>query len=105
MRFLRGSDSKLGRYIALRAGAHLDSEFFPESEAIRDFGSRAEYESLLCARRIDSVVVFPSYDSSRGTNEHAWLERMARGGQGRVVVHRVEGGSAYDVYTVVRTGC
>lgn len=105
VRFLRGSDSKLGRYIALRAGARLDSEFFPESEAIRSFRSIAAYETLLCERHVDSVVVFGSYDSTRRTNEHALLRRIAAGGADRISVHLVDEGPSFDAYAVVRTGC
>ena len=105
LRVLRGSDSKLGRYVLLRAGAHLDSEFFPESEAIRSFRSPSEYVDLLCRRRIDQVIVFPSYDATRRTNEHAVLERLSTNPAARVVVRRSVRGPNYDVYDIARPGC
>ena len=55
-RVLRDGDAKLGMYRLLQAGGHIDSEFFPEGMAIRNFKSPHDYEKLLCTRKVDYVL-------------------------------------------------
>ena len=111
-RVLRGAgDGKLGLYHVLLAGGRLDSEMFPESMAIRSFGSDADYARLLCDRRVDVVIAYASYTASRGTNELAVLARMATesgspaGPSLPVRVRAVERGPGHVVYAVTRADC
>jgi hypothetical protein len=105
-RVLRGAgDGKLGLYRVLRAGGHLDSEFFPESMAIRSFSSLADYEQLLCERHVDVVIAYSSYAASRHTNELTVLRRLASTSGGRVTVRVVERGPGHAVYAVDRRHC
>jgi hypothetical protein len=104
-RVLRGADSKLGMYAVLRAGGKLDSEFFPESAAWRNFHSLRTYERMLCRHRVDVVVDFGSYDNTRHTNEHEVLRELERGGSPMVAVHSLARTRTYEVYGVDRAGC
>jgi len=110
-RVLRGAgDGKLGLYHVLLAGGRLDSEMFPESMAMHNFASVADYEQLLCARRVDFVIAFDSYTASRHTNEIAVLTRLADAsasplGQPIVRVRPIERGPGHVVYQVTRVGC
>src|SRR4051794_29466455 len=104
-RILRGADSKLGMYAVLRAGGRLDSEFFPESAAWRNFNSTHSYEHMLCRHRVDVVVDFGSYDRTRHTNEHDVLRELERHGGRAVSVRSVAKTKAYEVYDVARAGC
>ncbi len=101
-RLLRGSDSKLGMYMLLQAGGRLDSEFFPESQAMVSFASSDAYASLLCERRIDQVVAFRSYDLARHTNEHRWLSELGNTSNRRVGVKLIAHDRDFDVFDVAR---
>jgi hypothetical protein len=105
-RVLRGAaDAKLGLYHVLRAGGRLDSELFPESMAMRSFKGTPEYEQLLCERRVDYVIAYDDYTSSRHTNELAILRRLAATTRPRVEVRTIENGKAQRVYAVDRRRC
>ena len=114
-RVLRGGDSKLGAYLLLKAGGRLDSEFFPESMALKNFVSPQEYAALLCARRVDMVIAFHSYDATRHMNEHAMLARLEVGvtqpvgwPTASVATHSVDslaGYEGYEAFSVERRGC
>jgi hypothetical protein len=106
-RVLRGnSDGKVGMYEYLKAGAKLDSEFFPEGFAHRRFHSSTRYSALLRKRLVDVVVVYSSYDRMH-FDEHPLLERLAaRGTKGctadtvgvSVLVRR----PTFTAYSIVR---
>jgi hypothetical protein len=105
-RVLRGAgDAKLGLYHVLLAGGRLDSEMFPESMAMRDFANRPEYEALLCARHVDTVIAYDSYRASRHTNELDVLQQLAADPSARVRVEPIERGPGHVVYRVDRAGC
>jgi hypothetical protein len=105
-RVLRGSaDAKLGLYHVLRAGGRLDSELFPESMAMRSFATTSEYEQLLCDRRVDYVIAYDDYTTSRHTNELAILRRLASAKAPRVAVRTIEHGKTQRVYAVDRRRC
>jgi len=106
-RLLRAGDAKVGMYQLLRAGARLDSEFFPESMARRSFPDTASYVRFLLGRRVDEVMVFDSYDRAFGTNEHRLLAVLAASSacvEGRRVDRRATG-PGFVVYAVTATGC
>jgi hypothetical protein len=102
-RVLRGGDNKLGLYHLVRAGGKLDSELFPESMAMHDFKSVAEYEQLLCDRHVDQIIRYDSYDTARHTNEHEVITELAarHGSPLTLVAH----GPDYQIFTVDRSGC
>ncbi|MDE3094952.1 MAG: hypothetical protein KGK07_03010 [Chloroflexota bacterium] len=106
-RVLAAGDAKYGMYQALRHGAVLDSEFFPESMALRSWPSEHAYGDFLRKRTIDYVIIFGAYDRGYGTNEHALLRAMAARGPvtGRVCVRAIEHRPLYDVYAIARAGC
>jgi len=108
-RVLRNGDVKFGMYRLLQAGGKLDSEFFPESQAIRSFRSTASYEQLLCVRRVDYVLAFASYDRRQKTNEHQLLSELAkRSGEAPgdlVRVRSVSDSPTVEQFAVDRTGC
>ena len=104
-RILRGADSKLGMYAVLLAGGRLDSEFFPESVAWQNFHSLHAYERVLCRHRVDEVVDFVSYDSTRHTNEHAELLRLEHDPAAVVRTRSVARTPAYEVFAVDRSRC
>jgi hypothetical protein len=105
-RVLRGAaDSKLGLYHVLRAGGRLDSELFPESEAMHSFSTLADYEQLLCDRHVDYVVAYESYATSRHTNELEVLQRLEAQPNARVGVHPIQRAYDHVVYSVNRRGC
>jgi len=101
-RILRAGDGKLGMYQLLRAGAHLDSELFPESFGRRSFPSFQRYAEFLVRRKVDVVLAFDSYDRRWRTNEHRLLEELSTlGCQGRPVqVVKVHAGAHADVYAI-----
>ena len=98
-RVLRGGDAKLGMYVLLKAGGRLDSEFFPESAAIRSFANTTSYQRLLCDREVDYVLAFHSYDVTRRTNEHAMLRTLVADGRAKEV-GRLGGYEGYVAYSV-----
>lgn len=105
-RVLRGAgDGKLGLYRVVEAGGRLDSELFPESMAMHNFKTLADYEHLLCVRHVDFVIHYASYDASRGTNEHEMIARLAAPGDHRVQLRRVQSAPGHDVYAVNRENC
>jgi hypothetical protein len=99
-RVLSQADGKYAPYAAVRAGANLDSEFFPESLHWRSFKDVADYERFLAARHIDFVAIYQKYDRRR-TNEKALLEQMAKAGCASVVERTVD----YDLYSIGRLDC
>ncbi len=104
-RVLRGpGDGKVGLYLVLKAGGHLDAEFFPESMAIRDFDSPADYLQMLCRRHVDYVLAFNSYDPSRHTNEHELLRAVASPG-GAGFVREIEHAPGHETYAVDLSAC
>ena len=105
-RVLRGAgDGKLGLYHVLRAGGRLDSEMFPESMAIRNFATTAEYERLLCARHVDYVISYASYTASHGTNELTVLRELSHQPRPGVRVEPIAAGRGHIVYRVTRRDC
>lgn len=106
-RVLRNGDAKLGLYRLLQEGGRIDSEFFPESMAIHSFKSRTDYERLLCDRKVDEVVAFHIYDTTRHTNEHAMLREVAAqpGPVGVKLVGTIANADEAEVYRVDRSGC
>lgn len=80
-RVLSGFDGKYGLYAVARAGGVLDAEFFPEGLHRGGFGSTGSYARFLRDRRVDHVVVFPSYGARfKRTNEPQVLEDMVAAG-------------------------
>ena len=75
-RVLRAGDSKVGMYQLLQHGGRLDSEFFPESIDIRSWARREDYTKFLRTRRVDFVIVFPTFDRAYHTDEHRLLDRL-----------------------------
>lgn len=96
-RVLSQADGKYAPYAAVRAGAQLDSEFFPESLYWRSFPSLNVYERFLAKRKVDFVVIYRQYDLRR-TNERALLEEMAARGCASVLQRTVE----FDMYAINR---
>ena len=99
-RILRHGDEKLGMYQLLRAGAHLDSELFPESFGRRSFPSLERYTEFLARRKVDVVIAFDSYDRKWKTNEHRLLEELTGVGCNgvRVNVVKIHASAHVDVY-------
>ncbi len=81
----------------VRARPRLDSELFPESMAIRNFRDTRDYTHLLCARHVDVIVHYDTYDAARHTNEHAMLEQLH--------LPIVTSGLGYQVYAFDRARC
>ena len=105
-RVLRGAgDTKLGMYHVLLAGGRLDSEMFPESEAMRNFKTIGDYAQLLCERHVDYVIAYDSYTASRHTNELAVLRRLAADPSQPAHVQPIEQGPGHTIYRVNRSGC
>ncbi len=104
-RVLRAGDGKVGMYQLLKAGGHLDSEFFPESIGRHSFPDLAIYSAFLRRRGVDTVIVFRNYDERWKTNEHQLLEQLVgddhcSGEQvGAIVLQRFE---RFDVYRIQR---
>jgi hypothetical protein len=105
-RVLRAGDGKVGMYQLLKAGGHLDSEFFPESIGRRSFPDLAVYSTFLRRRGVDTVIVFKNFDVRWKTNEHQLLEDLVTADHcsptqvGASVVERFE---RFDVYHIQRT--
>jgi hypothetical protein len=101
-RILRHGDEKVGMYQLLRAGAHLDSELFPESFGRRSFSSLGRYTEFLARRKVDVVIAFDDYDRKWKTNEHRLLEELAGVGCDglRVNVVKIHAGAHVDVYRI-----
>lgn len=76
-RLLRVPDFKVGAYQMLRAGARLDSEFFPESIVRRRWPSAAEYGGFLRDRRVDYVMMWGGYTRVFKVNEAERLAELA----------------------------
>ena len=99
-RVLSQADGKYAPYAAVRAGAYLDSEFFPESLNWRSFKSEHAYAKFLVERKVAFVAVYRRYDRRR-TNEHALLDRMTSCVDG-IRIHAVQRTGEYDLYAVDR---
>jgi hypothetical protein len=104
-RVLRAGDGKVGMYQLLKAGGHLDSEFFPESIGRHSFPDLAVYSTFLRRRGVDTVIVFNNYDVRWKTNEHELLEQLVSEDHcsatqvGATVLERFE---RFDVYRIQR---
>jgi len=104
-RVLRGGDGKLGMYRVLRAGGRLDSEMFPESMAIRNFRDVDDYAAMLCARGIDRIIHYDTYDEARHTNEVGMIESLEQTPAGGVALRTLTSGSGWQVVAVDRSQC
>jgi hypothetical protein len=105
-RYLRPDDDKVGMYRLLKAGARLDSEFFPESQVRRSWPDTQAYSRFLRRRGVDRVLFFDTYQTRFGTNERALLDDMAASPgcrPGEVGVHVTEHLSGFTVYAIDRT--
>jgi hypothetical protein len=76
-RVLTTDDHRLGMYLLLRAGARLDSEFFPESLHREGFANIEDYARFLHERGVDLVLAQPGYDRQFGSNEVELLQSLA----------------------------
>jgi hypothetical protein len=106
-RILRAHDGKIGMYQLVEHGAHLDSEFFPESIARNSWPDGAAYSQFLKNRRVNYVIIFKSYDREWRTNEHDLLRELKNRSSGECVeslvgVHQVAAHKAFDVYRIRR---
>jgi hypothetical protein len=103
-RVLTGADSKYGIYQVVRHGGVLDSELFPESLHRASFGSRRSYASFLADRRVQSIVVSPSYRRTYHSNEPGLVAAMAASGRCTAGVRIVEAeqGDGWRLYDVER---
>jgi hypothetical protein len=95
-RVLDAADGKVSMYRALRAGAVLDADFFPESIIRQSWPDTEHYLAFLQARRVQYVMITRAYDRNFGTNEHALLETLA--GSGRA--QRIYSDSKVDVFSI-----
>ncbi|MEY2590765.1 MAG: hypothetical protein QOJ67_2749 [Acidimicrobiaceae bacterium] len=75
-RVLSQGDGKYAPYAAVRGGAKLDSEFFPESLYWRSFPDVGAYSRFLHQRQVDFVAIYNEY-AGRRTNEKELLETLA----------------------------
>ena len=94
---MRSRDGKVGMYQALRRGAFLDSEFFPESFARRSWPNGEAYAGFLASRKVDFVVIYRLYDERHRTNEHALLDSLS-------CATRIEQDVDFDAYAVSACG-
>jgi hypothetical protein len=97
-RVLDAADGKISMYRAIRAGAVLDSDFFPESMVRRDWTSPADYVAFLDARRVDYILITRAFDRDFHTNEHAVLDALADSG----TAVRVYADPQVEVYQLIR---
>ena len=106
-RILRAGDAKVGMYQLLRAGAHLDSELFPESIVRRSWTSLDSYARFLKRRHVDRVIVFSSYDRGFRTNEHRLLSELASAtcGAGGLTARLDHTGQGFEVYSIAPALC
>src|SRR5262249_49447857 len=95
-RVLDAADGKMSMYRVLRAGAVLDSDFFPESLNRRSWPAIEPYEAFLRDRDVRYVLITRAFDRDFHTNEHDLLRTLAAQGRaqlvysdGRVDVYRV----------------
>lgn len=84
-RVLDAADGKVSMYRALRAGAVLDSDFFPESLDRRSWSSPEAYRTFLAGREVEFVLITAAFDRDFHTNEHALLRALAERGQAQRV--------------------
>ena len=101
-RVLTGADSKYGIYQVVRHGGVLDSELFPESLHRASFGSRRSYAAFLADRRVESIVVAPSYRRAYHSNEPRLVAAMAASGEctAGIRIVEVEQGDGWRLYDV-----
>jgi hypothetical protein len=103
-RVLAFGDQKYGQYAIVRAGGHLDSEFFPESMSRRSFPNEADYAKFLTKRQVDYVVIDPKYKKFK-TNEQAMLDDIASAKSpcvDGVEVRSVDETPGYELYAITR---
>jgi hypothetical protein len=103
-RVLAFGDAKYGQYSIVRAGGHIDSEFFPESMYRRSFADQTTYARFLTRRQIDYVVVDPRYRRFK-TNEQQLLDQLSRPGAAcvdGVRVRSLDETPTYELYAVSR---
>ena len=110
-RLLRVADGKIGMYQMIRAGARLDSEFFPESINRRSWPTEQQYSAFLRKRKVDYVMVWRGYIGKYRTNEQRLLNSLSAASasscDGPVVCVRAlppGPGRNYQVYAVTRRG-
>ena len=101
-RVLTGADSKYGIYQVVRHGGVLDSELFPESLHRSSFGSRRRYAAFLADRRVQSIVVSPSYRRAYHSNEPRLVAAMAASGECTARLADRRGGAGRPVVAVRR---
>jgi hypothetical protein len=101
-RVLRAGDAKVGMYQMLRAGARLDSEFFPESINRRSWPTANAYLAFLAQRKVERVMIFDSYDQRFRTNEHQLLDKLTTTScaDGDPAIEVSGRGVGYTVYAV-----
>ena len=106
-RILRVADGKVGMYQLVQAGAHLDSEPFPESIDRRSWPTAAEYAAFLQNRKVEHVIIYTTYDRRYQTNEHALLRDLAaaRIAAGSPCASLTVSTSDYDVFAVRPEAC
>lgn len=100
-RILRAGDGKVGMYQLIRAGAQLDSEFFPESIDRRSWPNEDSYARFLASRSVEYVMIFENYDRTFGSNEGNMLTGMVADGCATVTVRN----PGYAVYNVNPSHC
>ncbi len=107
-RILRSIDGKIGMYDLIRAGANLDSEFFPESINRRSWASTDDYAKFLVRRDVDFVIIYGLFDRRDHTNEHALLEALTTTpvtGPDAVCAALTLRTDGYDVYEIRHGSC
>jgi hypothetical protein len=106
-RVMQSRDGKVEMYEALKGGARLDGEFFPESLLRHGFANAAVYSSALRQRKVDVVVIFDRYTRNVHTNERRLLDDLARAPHAcdgpRVCVRLKLRTSLFRVYDVTRS--
>jgi hypothetical protein len=98
-RVLDAGDGKVSMYRALRAGAVLDSDFFPESINRRSWPDPEQYITFLEARRVQFVLISSAYDREFRTNEHNLLRALSSAGR----AERVYTDAKVDVFRLPGT--
>jgi len=107
-RVLTYGDGKYGQYAVVRAGARLDSEFFPEDMHRKSFRDHTEYVAFLDRRQVDYVVVDHRYHKFH-TNEEELLAELssmsnANGCPDGVHIEKIDQEPTFSVFRVNR-GC
>lgn len=97
-RVLDAADGKISMYRAMRAGAVLDSDFFPESLNRRSWPSAEPYLAFLTSRTVEYVLITHDFDRDFHTNEHALLHSLTTDGRAALVFSN----STLDVFRLTR---